>query len=227
MKFSDFSHTHKENNHEHWSAGSYLILPNHLSSLFIQLRCFYSYRPFKSIQICFINSQWRNLLLNLFIAVIYLENNVTISKAEIRQFGVITVWSSLKAFRKSFDEMYYFLLKDLIKVIVKIDEINMAFFLVDNAVFNILYMVQKQTIANQHANLPPTAAFMHALSLFSYVSFFGWTINFELPSISYTCSLQIQRHMTIWYPWRNTNYKILRFFIFRYSSWYLFAEKSV
>lgn len=60
--------------------------------------------------------------------MIYLENNVIISKAEIRQFGVITVWSSLKAFRKSFDEMYYFLLKDLIKVIVKIDEINMAFF---------------------------------------------------------------------------------------------------
>ena len=47
-------------------------------------------------------------------------------------------------------------------------------------------MVQKQTIANQHANLPPTAAFMHALSLFSYVSFFGWTINFELLSISYS-----------------------------------------
>ena len=60
--------------------------------------------------------------------MIYLENNVIISKAEIRQFGVITVWSSLKAFRKSFDEIYYFLLKDLIKVIVKIDEINMAFF---------------------------------------------------------------------------------------------------
>lgn len=60
--------------------------------------------------------------------MIYLENNVIISKAEIRQFGVITVWSSLKALRKSFDEMYYFLLKDLIKVIVKIDEINMAFF---------------------------------------------------------------------------------------------------
>ena len=37
--------------------------------------------------------------------------------------------------------MCYFLLKDLIKVIVKIDEINMAFFLVDNAVFNTLYMV--------------------------------------------------------------------------------------
>ena len=73
--------------------------------------------------------------------MIYLENNVIISKAEIRQFGVITVWSSLKALRKSFDEMCYFLLKDLIKVIVKIDEINMAFFLVDNAVFNILYMV--------------------------------------------------------------------------------------
>ena len=73
--------------------------------------------------------------------MIYLENNVIISKAEIRQFGVITVWSPLKALRKSFDEMCYFLLKDLIKVIVKIDEINMAFFLVDNAVFNILYMV--------------------------------------------------------------------------------------
>lgn len=60
--------------------------------------------------------------------MIYLENNVIISKAEIRQFGVITVLSSLKALRKSVDEMYYFLLKDLIKVIVKIDEINMAFF---------------------------------------------------------------------------------------------------
>ena len=59
------------------------MLPNHLSSLYIQLRCFYSYRPFKSIQICFINSQWCNLL-NHFIAVIYLENNVIISKAEIR-----------------------------------------------------------------------------------------------------------------------------------------------